>query len=173
LGWTVQRPQRQAKERDEEAVKHWVAHEWPRIKRGASRISLDRLLRRVGHLADPTGAPHLVTPQPHPILRHPMAWTGLHGCCPRLPPRRHPRPAVLHLQADSYDTDSLIKVLEQLAGFFRGQRVVLWDGLSSHWSHKVRAHLEAQRHWLGAPAKPGPAPDASGPPARQPPAAGA
>jgi transposase len=32
LGWTVQRPQRQAKERDEEAVQHWVAHEWPRIK---------------------------------------------------------------------------------------------------------------------------------------------
>ena len=34
LGWSVQRPQGQAKERDEEAVQHWVAHEWPRIKRG-------------------------------------------------------------------------------------------------------------------------------------------
>ena len=37
LGWTVQRPQRQAKERDEEAVQHWVQHEWPRIKRGPAR----------------------------------------------------------------------------------------------------------------------------------------
>jgi transposase len=34
LGWTVQRPQRQAKERDEEAIQHWVTHQWPRIKRG-------------------------------------------------------------------------------------------------------------------------------------------
>jgi transposase len=34
LGWSVQRPQRQAKERDEEAIQHWVAHEWPRIKKG-------------------------------------------------------------------------------------------------------------------------------------------
>jgi transposase len=34
LGWSVQRPQRQAKERDEDAVQHWVAHEWPRIKKG-------------------------------------------------------------------------------------------------------------------------------------------
>jgi hypothetical protein len=43
-----------------------------------------------------------------------------------------------HLQADSYDTDRLIGVLEQLAGFYRGQRVVLvWDGLSSHWSHRM------------------------------------
>jgi transposase len=34
LGWSVQRPARQAKERDKEAVQHWVAHEWPRIKKG-------------------------------------------------------------------------------------------------------------------------------------------
>jgi transposase len=34
LGWTVQRPARQAKERDEQAIQHWVAHEWPRIKKG-------------------------------------------------------------------------------------------------------------------------------------------
>jgi Winged helix-turn helix len=32
LGWTVQRPARRAKERDEQAVQHWVAYEWPRIK---------------------------------------------------------------------------------------------------------------------------------------------
>jgi transposase len=37
LGWSVQRPQRQAKERDEEAIQHWVAHEWPRIKKGPTR----------------------------------------------------------------------------------------------------------------------------------------
>ena len=54
-----------------------------------------------------------------------------------------------HLQADSYDTDSLIEVLSQLAAFYAGQRVVLlWDGLSAHWSYKMRTHLHAQRHWL-------------------------
>jgi transposase len=37
LGWTVQRPQGQAKERDEQAIQHWVAHEWPRIKKGPAR----------------------------------------------------------------------------------------------------------------------------------------
>jgi transposase len=37
LGWSVQRPQGQAKESDEEAVQHWVAHEWPRIKKGPAR----------------------------------------------------------------------------------------------------------------------------------------
>jgi transposase len=37
LGWTVQRPQRQAKERHEQAIQHWVQHEWPRIKKGPAR----------------------------------------------------------------------------------------------------------------------------------------
>jgi transposase len=37
LGWTVQRPERQAKERDEEAIQHGVAHEWPRIKKGPAQ----------------------------------------------------------------------------------------------------------------------------------------
>jgi hypothetical protein len=85
-----------------------------------------------------------------PILRHRMAWKrasmaaalGYHpdGTKARL---------CFHLQPDSYDTDSLIKVLDQLKGFYAGQRVVLlWDGLSSHWSHKMRTHLDAQRAWL-------------------------
>jgi hypothetical protein len=96
-----------------------------------------------------------------PVLRHPMAWKrasmaaalGYHpgGTSARL---------CFHLQADSYDTDSLIKVLEQLAGFYTGQRVVLiWDGLSSHWSHKMRAHLDAQRHWLSVERLPAYAPE--------------
>jgi transposase len=37
LGWSAQRPQRQAKERDEEAIQHWVAHEWPRSNKGPAQ----------------------------------------------------------------------------------------------------------------------------------------
>jgi transposase len=38
LGFSCQKPQLQARERDEEAVRHWVARDWPRIKkrRGAA-----------------------------------------------------------------------------------------------------------------------------------------
>jgi DDE superfamily endonuclease len=96
-----------------------------------------------------------------PLLRHRMAWKrasmaaalGYHpdGTKARL---------CFHLQADSYDTDSLISVLEQLAGFYQGQRVVLlWDGLSSHWSHKMRAHLDTQRDWLTVERLPAYAPE--------------
>jgi hypothetical protein len=33
----VQRPERRAKERDDEAIARWVAYEWPRIKKGPSK----------------------------------------------------------------------------------------------------------------------------------------
>jgi DDE superfamily endonuclease len=96
-----------------------------------------------------------------PVLRHRCNWKrasmaaalGYHadGTKARL---------CFHLQADSYDTDSLIKVLDQLKGFYAGQRVVLlWDGLSSHWSHKMRAHLDAQRVWLAVERLPAYAPE--------------
>jgi len=34
LGWSVQKPQRRAMERDEEEIRRWVKQEWPRIRRG-------------------------------------------------------------------------------------------------------------------------------------------
>ena len=51
-------------------------------------------------------------------------------------------------------------MLEQLAGFYAGQRVVLiWDGLSAHWSTKMRAFLDSQRDWLRAERLPAYAPE--------------
>ncbi|MEV6569475.1 winged helix-turn-helix domain-containing protein [Streptomyces kronopolitis] len=34
LGWSLQRPERRAVERDESEVARWISHEWPRIKEG-------------------------------------------------------------------------------------------------------------------------------------------
>ena len=33
LGWSVQRPRRQAAERDQAAIDHWVKVDWPRVKK--------------------------------------------------------------------------------------------------------------------------------------------
>ena len=65
-----------------------------------------------------------------------------------------------HLQQPSYNTDALIGVLDQLGLFYAGQRVVLiWDGLSSHWSTRMRAYLDSQRDWLRAERLPAYAPE--------------
>ncbi|WP_406223032.1 transposase [Streptomyces decoyicus] len=78
-----------------------------------------------------------------PLLRHRLNWKrasmaaalGYHStdfdCGPRL---------CFHLKPGSYDTITLIEVLEQVKAFYRGAPVILvWDGLSAHWSRAMRA----------------------------------
>jgi len=36
LGWTPQKPEQRARERNEADIRRWRSHEWPRIKRGRS-----------------------------------------------------------------------------------------------------------------------------------------
>jgi hypothetical protein len=96
-----------------------------------------------------------------PILRHRMAWkkASMAAALGYWPDATKAR-LCFHLQADSYDTDALIGVLEQLAGFYAGHQVVLlWDGLSSHWSYKMRAHLDKQCDWLQVERLPAYAPE--------------
>jgi hypothetical protein len=101
------------------------------------------------------------SPRGHtPILRHRFGWkkASMAAALGHRPDGTAAR-LCFHLQQPSYDTDSLIGVLEQLAGFYAGQRVVLiWDGLSAHWSTRMRAWLDSQRGWLTAERLPASAP---------------
>jgi len=65
-----------------------------------------------------------------------------------------------HLQKDSYNTERLIGVLDQLGAFYTDQQVVLiWDGLSAHWSTRMRAFIDSQRDWLQVERLPAYAPE--------------
>ena len=85
-----------------------------------------------------------------PILRHRFGWKRA-SMAGALGYRADGVGARLcfHVQQDSYNTQSLIMVLEQLKAFYHGQRVVLvWDGLGAHWSKDMSAWVEGQRAWL-------------------------
>jgi len=43
LGWSVQKPESRARERDEELVRAWLSRDWPRIKKVAAARRRDRL----------------------------------------------------------------------------------------------------------------------------------
>lgn len=42
IGWTCQKPERRARERNEQQIERWRKVEWPRIKKGASTSSYHR-----------------------------------------------------------------------------------------------------------------------------------
>lgn len=43
MGWSVQKPEPRALERDEELIRAWLRKDWPRIKKGAAARHRDRL----------------------------------------------------------------------------------------------------------------------------------
>ena len=43
LGWSVQKPDARAIERDEDLIRAWLSRDWPRIKKGAAARRRDRL----------------------------------------------------------------------------------------------------------------------------------
>jgi putative transposase len=56
---------------------------------------------------------------------------------------------VFHMRAGSYDEDSLIEFVGELHAHLAGQKVtLLWDGLPSHRSRKMKRYLASQRRWL-------------------------
>ncbi|MFE2561850.1 winged helix-turn-helix domain-containing protein [Streptomyces sp. NPDC059352] len=65
LGWSLQRPERRAVERDESEIARWIAHGGPRIKEGGEHTCLDRVPQRVGRLPPAPGPPHLRASRPH------------------------------------------------------------------------------------------------------------
>lgn len=43
LGWSVQKPEPRAIERDEDLIRAWLKQDWPRIKKGAAARRRDRI----------------------------------------------------------------------------------------------------------------------------------
>ena len=50
MGWTLQRPAKRARERNEAAVRQWIAKEWPALKKRPSPKGVDPLPGRKRHL---------------------------------------------------------------------------------------------------------------------------
>lgn len=59
----------------------------------------------------------------------------------------------------SYTSEVLIGALRDLRRHLRGPVILIWDGLTSHWSRKMNAFVGANQHWLQVERLPAYAPD--------------
>jgi len=76
MGWTHQKPERRAVERNEEEIERWKREEWPRIKKNATRLGAYLVFIDESGSLDPTSAQDLGT-----------TWADPHPA-PSLPPRQ-------------------------------------------------------------------------------------
>lgn len=97
-----------------------------------------------------------------PTLAHRLNWkTASMAAALGYPSTEAERGARLcfHLKPGSYDTAALIAVLEEVKAFYEGEPVVLiWDGLSAHWSWAMRDWIATQ-DWLAVERLPAYAPE--------------
>jgi transposase len=146
LGWSVQKPQRRARERDETAILDWQSREFPRIahaarERGAHLVFLDESGFMLTPTVRRTWAPRGQTP----ILD---AWDRRDRISAISSISVSPKSQRLNLHFDllpdntNVHAEDIIAYLRQLKAQLGGPLTVLWDGSNVHErSLLVRAFL--------------------------------
>jgi transposase len=133
-------------ERDEEAIRHWSEHDWPRIKRRATRTGAHLVfIDEAGFLLHPlvcrTWAPRGQTPVLRCRTRHHRKVSAIGGLS--ISPARRHLGWYLQFHIDTaIRQEQVIAFLRHLLAHLRGRIIVVWDHLGAHRGQQVR-------NWLG------------------------
>ena len=160
LGWTRQKPERQAVQRDEEAIHSRLTHRWPYLKRYAHRTHrLILFIDETGLYLLPsivnTWAPRGETPILQEMLSHEhlsvISAVSRHG------------DIYYYQQAQSFNSDAVIAFLDAVHQRMPEQKLlVIWDGAPIHWSQTLQQYLaEGASAWLRLEKLPGYAPESN------------
>jgi transposase len=162
MEWTLQRPAKRARERDEEAVQRGVAGKWPALKKNARRQRAWILFQDESGISERPPVRRTWAPRGEtPVLIHAFNWKKM-SISAVLAYRWDGKRSRMFFQmrGGSYDAESLIRFLKDLRRHLRGRRAILiWDGLPAHRSRIMRDYLHTQRAWLKVERLPGYAPD--------------
>lgn len=96
-----------------------------------------------------------------PVLRHRFGWKRLSmAAAVAYAPDRATTALVFQLRPGAYNDESLIDFLgDPHHHLDRAKVTLIWDGLPSHRSRRMRAWIAAQRRWLVVERLPSYAPD--------------
>ena len=133
MGFSSQRPERRAIERNDEAVRAWQRKTWPALKKVCRRATADRLHRRITDVERPTRvrtwAPKGCTPvvQFHFNWKHVSAIAGL--------TRTN---YLFRLYDGAVKSAHIVEFLKALRSQLKRRLLIVWDGAAQHKSHIVR-----------------------------------
>ncbi len=141
LGWSCQKPERRAIQRDEAAIAHWKRYKWPQIRRKADQLGATLVfLDESGFLLIPnlkrTWAPSGQTPTVRYRFKHDKisAMGAL-----AISPKRKRIALYLRFRRRSFKGPDVQRFLQDLLRHLRGPIILLWDGGSIHRDRAVTA----------------------------------
>ncbi|MBU3964824.1 winged helix-turn-helix domain-containing protein [Patescibacteria group bacterium] len=143
LGFTCQKPQVKAKERDEQAIKEWKEKQLPVLKK--------------------MGIKTWALKGKTPVIVSSSSWKSLTmaGLLIFTPKGNNPR-MIFRLQAGSMDKYDFCDFLEDIKTELKGKKLLLiWDGLPAHRAKKVADYIKSQKRWLRVERYPAYAPELS------------
>ena len=85
-----------------------------------------------------------------PVLAHHFNWKRLSmAAALAYAPDASDATLIFSMQPGSYNDESLMVFLTEMHELLEGDKATLiWDGLPSHRSNKMKAFVKSQRHWL-------------------------
>lgn len=139
LGWTPQKPRRQARERNEEAIAYWQKVRFPRIAQKARRRHAHLVfLDESGYMLTPTVRRTWAPRGSKPLLR---CWDRRDRLSAISGITVSPKAARLNLRfallPHNVHGEDVVDFLRQLKKQIRGPLTVLWDGSQVHRRSKV------------------------------------
>jgi len=140
LGWSYQKPERRALQRDEEAIEEWKRKKWPQIKKKAKRLGAHLVfVDESGFLLIPpvrkTWAPRGRTP----IHRHHQRRTRISVISGvSVSPKRKRVGLYFQLHDKNIHQAQVCEFLRHLLRHLRGHVIVLWDNGSFHKGEPIR-----------------------------------
>lgn len=156
LGFSHQRPERRARERDEEKVIRWKEEEWPKLRRKAKREGkIIAFLDESGHSQTPTVIATWAPRGETPIMLHNFNWTRCSIISAITPEGRfHYR-----LYMGSVKSEHVLSFLKHLLSRIKKNILLFWDGLPPHKSGIVNNFLSENRDRVESHLLPSYAPD--------------
>ena len=146
MNWSPQKPERRARERDEEKIRRWKQETWPELCAKAGReqrtiVFVDECGFSQKSTARKTWAPSGQTP----VLEMNFNWNKL-----SIIGGISLRSIYFQIHEESIKSEQVIGFLEHLQRYIRGNLLVVWDGLPAHRSKAVKEYLRSTggRVWV-------------------------
>jgi hypothetical protein len=144
LGWSCQKPERRATQRDEAAIARWKRYVWPQIRRKAERLGAHLVfLDESGFLLIPnvkrTWSPKGQTPTIAYCFKH-KKISAINALA--VSPRRKRIALYLQFRRRSFKGPDVKRFLQYLLKHVRGPIVLLWDRGRIHRDHTVKTWCE-------------------------------
>jgi len=156
LGFTHQRPERCAVERDEEQVKEWKEKRWPELstkakKEGKTIVFMDESGRSQTPTVVATWSPCGETP----ILSHVFGWSR----CSIISAITPEGGFHYRIYSCSIKSSQILTFLKHLLSHIKEDIILFWDGIPTHKSNIVKNFLEENKKRIEVHRLPPYAPD--------------